>query len=98
MLIKISNEHHRSFHFCRAVLSTHSFFKPDFSKDWFILKMFSKLFERRKKSERGGSVEDVANPERQLERRLSFRNPSEFRQKCIVTHAHKLVQINSKEV
>jgi hypothetical protein len=26
LLLKISNEHHRSFHFCRAVLSTHSFF------------------------------------------------------------------------
>jgi hypothetical protein len=25
-LLKISNEHHRSFHFSRAVLSTHSFF------------------------------------------------------------------------
>jgi hypothetical protein len=27
LLLKISNEHHRRFHFCRAVLSTHSFFK-----------------------------------------------------------------------
>jgi hypothetical protein len=26
ILLKISDEHHRSFHFCRAVLSTHSFF------------------------------------------------------------------------
>jgi hypothetical protein len=26
ILLKIGNEHHRSFHFCRAVLSTHSFF------------------------------------------------------------------------
>jgi hypothetical protein len=25
ILLKIRNEHHRSFHFCRAVLSTHSF-------------------------------------------------------------------------
>jgi hypothetical protein len=25
ILFKISNEHHRSFHFCRAVLSTHFF-------------------------------------------------------------------------
>jgi hypothetical protein len=32
ILLKINNERHRSFHFCRAVLSTHSFFfkfRPD---------------------------------------------------------------------
>jgi hypothetical protein len=45
ILLKISNEHHRSFHFCRAVLSTHSFFKSYFEAYLLHLKLFIQITE-----------------------------------------------------
>jgi hypothetical protein len=53
VLLKISNEHHRSFHFCRAVLSTHSFFfnKTLFHKKFVLdFLLIENVFFHRKKN------------------------------------------------